>query len=437
MEIIMKESTMVCPTEETPSRRLWVSNMDLLMTRYHISTVYFYKPNGSSNFFDTKVLKESLSKILVPFYPVAGRLGYDENGRLEIVCNAEGVLFIEANTTSIMDDLVRDFADSSKTPQLVPKIDYSGGISSYSLLGLQMVHLHFILSIVGLTRHEACTLVLRHSWIVTLLRARNPPTPTFRHIEFEPSPSLKTIVLTPKSQPSPESSIMSMFKITADHLKALKAKVNENSNSNTKYSTYSILTAHIWRCATKARDLLRDQELKLPIPIDGRNRLRPPFPPGYFGNVIFHAAPVTLAGDLLSESFIDTIKRIHEILKVMDDEYLRSSIDYIEKAPDIKSVGRGPQIMRCPNLSINSWMWLPIHDADFGWGRPIFVRPVNIVHEGKLYILPSPTKDGSLTLVTRLETSHMKLFGKLLYEFWQHKGLLAANCSPFGRVWIR
>ncbi|WRX22851.1 hypothetical protein QQP08_015338 [Theobroma cacao] len=141
---------MVCPTEETPSRRLWVSNMDLLMTRYHISTVYFYKPNGSSNFFDTKVLKESLSKILVPFYPVAGRLGYDENGRLEIVCNAEGVLFIEANTTSIMDDLVRDFADSSKTPQL-------------------MVHLHFILSIVGLTWHEACTLVLRHSWIVTLL----------------------------------------------------------------------------------------------------------------------------------------------------------------------------------------------------------------------------------------------------------------------------
>ncbi|WRX22844.1 hypothetical protein QQP08_015331 [Theobroma cacao] len=190
-----------------------------------------------------------------------------------------------------------------------------------------------------------------------------------------------------------------MFKITVDHLKALKAKVNENSTSNTKYSTYSILTAHIWRCATKARDLLRDQELKLPIPIDGRNRLRPPLPPGYFGNVIFHAAPVTLAGDLLSESFIDTIKRIHEILKVMDDEYLRSSIDYIEKAPDIKSVGRGPQIMRCPNLSINSWMWLPIYDADFGWGRPIFMRPANIVHEGKLYILPSPTKDGSLTLM--------------------------------------
>ncbi|KAK6290311.1 hypothetical protein POUND7_001852 [Theobroma cacao] len=123
------------------------------------------------------------------------------------------------------------------------------------------------------------------------------------------------------------------------------------------------------------------------------------------------------AGDRLSESFIDTIKRIHEILKEMDDEYLRSSVDYIKKAPDIKSVRRGPHNMQCPNLSIVSWMWLPIHDADFGWGRPIFMRPANIVHEGKAYILPSSNKDGSLTLVTRLEISHMKLFGKLLYEF--------------------
>ncbi|EOY07820.1 Uncharacterized protein TCM_022141 [Theobroma cacao] len=54
--------------------------------------------------------------------------------------------------------------------------------------------------------------------------------------------------------------------------------------------------------------------------------------------------------------------------------------------------------------------------ANFGWGRPIFMRPANIVHEGKAYILPSSNKDGSLTLVTRLEISHMKLFGKLLYE---------------------
>ncbi|KAK6231591.1 hypothetical protein SCA6_001664 [Theobroma cacao] len=437
MEIAVKESTIVCPAEETPNRRLWVSNLDLVMIMYHISTVYFYKPNGSTNIFDTKVLKESLSKILVPFYPIAGRLGYDENGRLEIICNAKGVLFTEAESSSIIDDLVQDFTDGSKVPQLVPKIDCSGGISSYPLLGLQVTTfkcggislgvavqhtlldgssgLHFINSwanTVGGLSPSIAPFLDR-----TLLRARNPPTPKFHHVEFEPSPSLQTMFSTSESQQSPKPSIVSVFKITTDQLNTLKAKVNENSNSNTKYSIYSILTAHIWRCATKARDLLEDQQLKLTMPVDGRNRLHPPLPPGYFGNVIIMATLVALAGDLLSESFIDTVKRIHKILKEMDDEYLRSSIDYIEKAPDINVIRRGPQTMRCPNLSVNSWIWLPIHDADFGWGRPIFMRPANIVHEGKVYILPSPTKDGSVTLVTRLETSHMKLFGKLLYEF--------------------
>ncbi|KAE8658129.1 Shikimate O-hydroxycinnamoyltransferase [Hibiscus syriacus] len=432
MEITIKETTMVTPCEETPKTNLCVSNIDLVMTVYHISTVYFYKPNGSSTFFDTKVLKEALSRILVSFYPVAGRLGNDENGRLQIVCNGEGVLFIEAETSSVMDDLVKDFTDGSKVPQLVHKFDYSGGISSYPLLGLQVTAfkcggvsigvtfqhtladglsaLHFINSWADTARGMCPTIapVLDRSF----LRARDPATPKFRHVEFEPSPSLKTI----SNPEAPRPSTVSLFKITAEQVKALKDKVNETSGK-TKYSTYSILTAHIWRCATKARDLVQDQELKLTIPIDGRNRLHPPLPPGYFGNVIFHAAPVALAGEIQSESFFDTVNRIHEILRGINDEYLRSGIDLIETTADVESVRRGSKTMRCPNLSINSWMWLPIHDADFGWGRPVFMRPANIVHEGKSYILPSSTGDGSLTLVIRLETSHMKHFGSLLYEF--------------------
>ncbi|KAK8553567.1 hypothetical protein V6N13_062368 [Hibiscus sabdariffa] len=377
---------MVTPSEDTPRTSLWVSNMDLVMTVYHISSVYFYKSNGSSDFFDTKVLKEALSKILVSFYPVAGRLGYDENGRLEIVCNGEGVLFSEAEASSVMEDLVQDFTDGSKVPQLVPKFDYSGGISSYPLLGLQATTFKCGGVSIGVT--------IQHTLV---------DGPSALH--FINSWADTAHALCPAIAP-----------ITAEQVKALKHKVNETSG-NTKYSSYSILTAHIWRCAIKARELDQDQEIRLTMPIDGRNRLRPPLPPGYFGNVIFFAALDAFAGEIQSESFIDTVKRIHEKLRRRDDEYLMSSIDFIETIADVKTVRRGAASMRCPNLSINSWMWLPIHDADFGWGSPVFMRPANIVHEGKVYILPSSTGDGSLTLATRLETAHMKRFGTLLYDF--------------------
>ncbi|XVF65900.1 hypothetical protein PTKIN_Ptkin09bG0287800 [Pterospermum kingtungense] len=133
MEITIKESTIVRPAQDTPKGSLWSSNFDLLMTRYHVPLVYFYRPNGCSNFFDPGKLKEALSKVLVPFYSIAGRLGLDKNGRLEIVCNAEEVLFIEAESSSAMDQFVGDFSDKSEVFRLVPNVDYSGGISSYPL----------------------------------------------------------------------------------------------------------------------------------------------------------------------------------------------------------------------------------------------------------------------------------------------------------------
>lgn len=72
MEIRVRESTMVMPAKETPSIKLWNSNLDLLYPDLHTPTVYFYRPNGASNFFDMKVMKESLSRALVVFYPIAG-----------------------------------------------------------------------------------------------------------------------------------------------------------------------------------------------------------------------------------------------------------------------------------------------------------------------------------------------------------------------------
>lgn len=88
-------------------------------------------------FFDAGILKEALSNALVPFYPIAGRLGWNESGRLEISCNAEGVLFLMAETDSVIDDL-GDFTPSSQLQQLVPAVDYTKDITSHPLLVLQV-----------------------------------------------------------------------------------------------------------------------------------------------------------------------------------------------------------------------------------------------------------------------------------------------------------
>ncbi|KAF4391185.1 hypothetical protein G4B88_016495 [Cannabis sativa] len=149
MEVVMKmeikETTMVKPATETPRHVLWTSNLDQMVPKYiHIPTIHFYKPLSSvtdEGFFDPVKLKDALSKVLVPFYPVAGRLvdSSNPNGdRIEIDCNGEGVLFVVAQTNSMVDDF-GDFKPSPKLRALVPIVEYSIDISSHPLLLLQVL----------------------------------------------------------------------------------------------------------------------------------------------------------------------------------------------------------------------------------------------------------------------------------------------------------
>lgn len=128
---------MVCPAEDMPRCTLWNANVDLVIPSMHTPSVYFYRPTGAADFFDSGVLKEALSRALVLFYPMAGRLKRDEDGRIEIDCNAEGVLFVEAETSSVVDDF-GDFAPTMELRKLIPPVDYSDGISSYPILVLQV-----------------------------------------------------------------------------------------------------------------------------------------------------------------------------------------------------------------------------------------------------------------------------------------------------------
>ncbi|EPS58183.1 hypothetical protein M569_16633, partial [Genlisea aurea] len=137
MKIAVIGSTMVPPSSETPKVSLWNSNVDLVVPNFHTPSVYFYRPTGAADFFDAEVLKAALGRALVPFYPMAGRLKRDEDGRIEIDCNGAGVLFVEAESDGAVDDF-GDFAPTLELRRLIPAVDYSLGISDYPLLVLQV-----------------------------------------------------------------------------------------------------------------------------------------------------------------------------------------------------------------------------------------------------------------------------------------------------------
>ncbi|KAJ0030097.1 hypothetical protein Pint_14408 [Pistacia integerrima] len=296
MEIHVKKTSVVRPAQQTPSHSLEMSNLDLLNAHFgQVPLVYFYRRpavSERSDFFDTSLLKEALSKALVAFYPLAGRLKRDENGRLQIECNAEGVLFMEAETSCVIDDEFGDdnFTPSLKMRQLVPSLDYSSkNISSSPLLVSQVTYFKCGGVCLGVGWHHilgdgTSGLNFIKSWAEitsgfsitnppfidrTILKSRTPPYPTFDHIEYHPPPELQSGAL-------PTS--MTRVELSLDRINFLKTKFKEDYGVT--YSTYEILAAHVWRCVCKARGLPNDQATKLYIPTNGRLRFNPPLPLG-------------------------------------------------------------------------------------------------------------------------------------------------------------
>ncbi|KAH6829269.1 hypothetical protein C2S53_011362 [Perilla frutescens var. hirtella] len=398
MKIEVKESTLVKPMPAKGRSTMRISNLDAAFPEtYHTRTLSFYRSTGAADFFNTTVLKAALARTLSVFYPIAGRLK-KEKDRVEIDCNGEGAIFIEAEADGELSDL----GDFGPRPNigLVPEVDYSQGISSFPLLLVQF----FGVELGGDNFGQTCIPGFATGDPISIttwcdiargldisvppyldrrvLAARNPPQTKFHHLEFRPPPppppySNAAVV-------SDQIRKYSVLKLTREQLNILKASCEEDDGiGNTSfYTSFELLTGHAWECLCKARRLPKDQETRLYIMVDGRSRLWPPLPPGYFGNAVFKATHTALSGEVESNPLKFTVTKIHDALARMDDEYMRSDIDYLEVEGDLPFNARGTGLYNSPNLGITSWARMPVYDVDFGWGGPFFAGPASFPSMG-------------------------------------------------------
>ncbi|KAL1554102.1 shikimate O-hydroxycinnamoyltransferase [Salvia divinorum] len=271
MRLSVKESSVVRPIAETPSGSVWLSSLDLLMpANHHTRIVYFYRSDGAVTFFNAAVLKEALARVPAD-------------------CDAQ------------LDEL-GGFGPRNDIA-LIPKVDYSQGISSFPLLLLQLTRfkcgsiclgvanehhvsdgisaLHFINKWSDTARGLTASSAVPPFFDRSLLSPRVPPQPYFPHVEYQPQPPLKT----PLPNTTTNNTSHSTFTLTPDLLNSLKHKCSRQNESS--YTTFEVVAGHVWRCVCAARSLPGDQETKVQIAVDGRSRLQPPLQHGFFGNTVF------------------------------------------------------------------------------------------------------------------------------------------------------
>uniref|UniRef100_A0A2N9FU64 Spermidine hydroxycinnamoyl transferase n=1 Tax=Fagus sylvatica TaxID=28930 RepID=A0A2N9FU64_FAGSY len=455
--ITIKSISIVIPSEPTPGGLLHLSESDQVVQFSHASVIHIYRPNTNTNTntipFSFETMKSSLSRALVHFYPLAGRLHWIEGGRLELDCNAMGVQLWEAYSDAKLDEL-GDFAPIGVVQDLVPKIDYTTPIEEWPLFLVQLTRFscgglcvgtalchtmvdgisatHFISSWAKLARGDNLEDHEMPFLDRTVLRSSEPLMPLrFDHIAYTTKPPLLIGSKDAKEEQKKETSV-TLLKLTKDQVEQLKKRANYDTQLQDPtirpYSRYEAVAGHMWRCVCKARSIDNnhdDQPTRVRLVVDVRNRLNPPLPQRYFGNAVFLTITSTcLYGDLLSKPLSYSAGKLREANERMTEEYIKSALDFLTSQKDVSGLRskfdvrgdtEGP-FQGNPNLSLGSWINVPIYDIDFGWGKPVYVGPGLLDTEGRSFIMPSGVADGSLNIAFCLQTQYMDSFKKYFYE---------------------
>ncbi|KAL2242894.1 omega-hydroxypalmitate O-feruloyl transferase isoform X2 [Sesamum indicum] len=414
------QPTLVPPAEETMKGFYFLSNLDQNIAVI-VRTIYCFKSEERGNEDAVEVIKNALSKVLVHYYPLAGRLTISPEMKLIVDCTGEGAVFVEAEAECelqklgditkpdpvTLGKLVYDIPGAENVLQIPPLVAQvtkfkCGGF----VLGLCMNHCMFdgigAMEFVNSWGEIARGLPLKVPPFMdrTILKARNPPKWEFPHHEFAEIEDLSNT-----SELYKEEMLYRSFCFDPDKLEHLRKQALEDRTLE-KCTTFEALSAFVWRARSEALDLKPDQQTKLLFAVDGRSRFEPPIPQKYFGNAIVLTNSLCNSGELVENPLSFTVKLVQEAVKMVTDGYMRSAIDYFEATRARPSLAA--------TLLITTWSRLSFHTTDFGWGEPVLSGPVALPEKEVILFLSHGKERKSINVLLGLPAPAMKKFEQLM-----------------------
>lgn len=427
---------LVTPSQPTPCKVLYFSNLDdQLFLRFTIKYIFVYRARNENKDEEdpVEVMRSALSKVLVSYYPLAGRLrrsgDFSKNnsnsnsnghGRLEVVCNGEGAVFVEAYADLTVDQFHRVHKPCKTWKKLFYKVDADNFVGIPPLV-VQVTRLrcegvvlcvgfsHCLCDGLGSSQflhawaemaRGATVVSVRPVWGRHLLRPRCPPPVEYSHPEFKQVQDFCNL----KERLRPDAIVTSSVCFTSAQLLELKKIVSRDSDCKCTYTSFEVLAAHVWRCWIRAMDLPSVQAIKLLFSVNVRKRLQPQLPEGFFGNGFVLACAETTVKELSESSLSYAVKLVQKAKGSLTNEYIRSLINYL----DDKSAR--PDLVA--SLVISQWSRLELTEVDFGWGKPLHVGPLG----SDIYCLFLPCCDGHLDAVNVLLSVPRTIIDK--YEYY-------------------
>ncbi|KAK9282408.1 hypothetical protein L1049_005325 [Liquidambar formosana] len=402
---------LVRPSAPTPSGMLDLSFIDKLpVLRCNARTLHVFRRGIEA----VQVIREALSRALVPYYPLAGRLKESSQGELQIACTGEGVWFVEASAKCTLDavnyfDNTASIPYDELLPDHVPELD---GMDPLVLMQVtQFACDGFVIGLIF------CHSICDGLGAAQFLNAVGEMARGLKHLSiapvwyrdfFPPPPQQANAAVLPNlPPPMPDYRLEhANIDISLDKINQFKREFQELTGQTC--SSFEIVAASIWSHRTKAINFGRNTEVKLVFFANCRQLLHPPLPEGFYGNCFFPVT-VTASSELLTKSSNAVVVKLiqdakaqlpNEFSKWMNGGHMKDGVDPF--AP--------PLIYT--TLFLSEWGRLGFSQVDYGWGPPVHIVPIqgsSIIPVGIVGFLPSPRK-GIRLMTWCAEKAHLQPF---------------------------
>lgn len=415
VEILSRE--IIKPSSPTPNhmRILNLSLLDILSSPMYTGALLFYAADlqtllGSSSEETSLKLKKSLSETLPIFYPLAGRIMGSS-----VECNDEGAVFIEARVDHLLSEFLKCPVPESLEP-LIPVEAKSREAVTWPVLLIQANFFScggLVITICishKITDATSLAMFIR-GWAESARGLGITSIPSFTASDFFPIPldELPSKPMDRKVEVQEMNCITKRFVFDASKMKKLRDKSSSNLVKNP--TRVEAVTALFWRCATKASRSSSQTPITsvLHIPVSLRGKVDS-LSENTIGNML---SIMILKNDKDKlegiQEVVGELRQAKEIFSLNCNEMSKSSSRILEFLEEIgKTYGRRNEVDLWMS---NSWCKLGMYEeADFGWGKPVWVTGRATSNFKNLMLLIDAKDGDGIEAWVTLTEEHMSLF---------------------------
>ncbi|KAG8363683.1 hypothetical protein BUALT_Bualt19G0047900 [Buddleja alternifolia] len=390
MQIFSTE--IISPSSKTPDhlKKLQLSYLDQQAPPVYVPLIFFYQADElrgsiSTNHVEiSRQLKQSMSKALTSFYPLAGRIDHDN---FVVDCNDNGATFIEARVCGKLMDVVQE-PDIEKLKEYLPVDPTGGNIGDGTLVLVQVTYFDCGGIVLGMCFSHMLADFTSIMGFVNAWAATTRGESEFNQFTFDLASHFppRDFLGSDFWQFFTSNKKLVTKRLVFDKEKcaSLKRVASSPSGSTVKDPTrVEVVSALIWKNFIEVAKLNNLDAKKNFVAFNSVN-LRPRTSPPHimdniFGNCFTTAIAFSGTTDVAKtdqstrvEEFHDLISKLRMTFKSINDEYIKEAKNggnYVKNLSSLVALILKGEVGWC---SLTSWTRFPVYEVDYGWGTPIW-----------------------------------------------------------------